>query len=224
MKIETTLEQGNESNCYILEENGHCIVIDPNNAEEITAIIEARRLHPDMILLTHEHVDHILGLNAIREQYSVTVIASEACSEGIGNKRKNMSMAYGLLVYYRKGSVPDSVPEPFICQKADKTFQKEYSFLWQGHRIRMESLPGHSNGSTLIFLDDELIFSGDYLLRLPDGSFSEDAGRLRRLYQTTVNPRLSRLPIDRLIYPGHGAPFRWTEELRALVRSDSIFE
>lgn len=58
-----------ESNCYLLAEDGGCVVIDPNHPQGPLRVLEERGWSPELILLTHEHCDHTAGLEACRERY-----------------------------------------------------------------------------------------------------------------------------------------------------------
>ena len=74
-----------ESNCYLLAEDGGCVVIDPNHPQGPLRVLEARGWSPELILLTHEHCDHTAGLEALRERYpAVRVLASAAVPRGAG--------------------------------------------------------------------------------------------------------------------------------------------
>ena len=49
---------------------------------------------PEYIFLTHEHFDHIWGVNLLKEIYNSHLICSLTCSQKIVNKKKNMSIFY----------------------------------------------------------------------------------------------------------------------------------
>ncbi|WP_288844010.1 MBL fold metallo-hydrolase, partial [uncultured Megasphaera sp.] len=54
------------SNCYIISMEQHALIIDPNLPDAIISHLTANHLYPELILLTHEHCDHISGLNRLR--------------------------------------------------------------------------------------------------------------------------------------------------------------
>ena len=96
---------------------------------------------------------------------------------------------------------------PFVCRPADKTYSEACTLDWRGHTFRFVLLPGHTAGSVGIFLDDDIFFSGDYLLpgmdvilRLPGGSEKD--------YREITEPFLATLPQGIHIYPGHGKDYR----------------
>ena len=56
------------SNCYILYSDSKCIIVDPGSSSniEILEFLKLNNLSPEYIFLTHEHFDHIWGLNDLK--------------------------------------------------------------------------------------------------------------------------------------------------------------
>lgn len=193
------------SNCYLLGEAGRAVVVDPNDPSGPPERLAQLGWAPELILLTHEHCDHMAGLEALRERYpEARVAASAACSEGLQSTRLNMSMMMEVYLSYR--GKPGVAYPPFTCRPAHITYEDGWETRWRGHRLRCVALPGHTPGSAGVFFDETLFFSGDYLipgeeviLRLPGGS-EED-------YRALTQPFLERLGAGLRICPGHGEPY-----------------
>lgn len=210
-KIWTITDKMTESNCYLIEENKKVIVVDPNEAAVIIATLEKYQWKAEQIFLTHEHCDHIKGLNTLRAYCEVPVIAQEKCSEGIQDPVRNMSRLMGVYLYYKNKKCIEDY-QVFVCKKAERTFQKEMCWTFEGHELRAISLPGHTPGSSCLILDRTRLFSGDYLLpgeetvtRFPGGSTKD--------YEKKTKPWLRNLPMGMSVYPGHGPSFRLNEEV-----------
>ena len=192
-----------ESNCYILEENQKAIVIDPNDGKRVAEQLRENGWWPEYIFLTHEHCDHIQGLNEVRKQFPKSrVIAQEICSKNIQSPVGNMSALMETYLHFKYAGRHFHY-EPFICAKAELTFGQQYEMEWEGHRIVLESVPGHTWGSAVMWVDQTVVFSGDYLIkgktdviRLPGGD--------EVAYDRYARPWKQRLPEGTILYPGHG--------------------
>lgn len=61
-----------ETNCYVLKNGNHALIIDPaDEADKIIASIEGYIL--DGVLITHYHFDHISALSEIKEKYNPNI-------------------------------------------------------------------------------------------------------------------------------------------------------
>ena len=65
MKVETFVSGFLDTNTYLLEEDDHLLVIDP--ADHVAVLKRCRDAANITVLLTHEHFDHISGLNRLRD-------------------------------------------------------------------------------------------------------------------------------------------------------------
>lgn len=208
MEIQVITDELVKSNCYLLEEEEEVLVIDPNDGERILQILEMQGLRLAMVILTHEHSDHISGLNRLREYYGPTlpVIASVSCSRNIQSAKMNLSKILGLYLFYLNGERCKDYPV-FCCEPATHAFEKEMHMIWRGRKLDMFEVPGHSEGSIAVILDENFVFSGDSYLIGQDivtgfpGENDED-------YREKALPFFEKLPNACLIYPGHGEIFR----------------
>lgn len=207
MRIERFPSDKLLSNMYVIVENKHAIIIDPYAYTD-----PGIGLDVDEIILTHEHYDHISGVNNWKERFSAPVLCSEACARNIASPKKNMARYFPFLCETQTWVKLDEMPEyeeTYFCS-AEKTFLHEYSFTWQGHFFSLFELPGHSEGGIGILLDHKYFFSGDSVLpdmetelRFPGGSKSN--------WETVSLPKLRELEGDIVVYPGHFDTFSLDE-------------
>ena len=203
-----------DTNMFFFEEENHLLIIDPNDNEE--ALILYSSAASVTVLLTHEHFDHICGLNKLRDicfarfnfpsvsksnNAVFSVIASEPCSERIRNERTNLS-AYADVIAELGGKQISYHWEPFTCASVDIAFSKSYSFHWRGHSVDFYYTPGHSTGSSCIFVDD-MLFVGDTILE--NELMVKFPGSSKKQYREVTVPILEKLLVKTtVVYPGHG--------------------
>ena len=182
------------SNCYILYIDSKCIIVDPgsSNNDKLFDFLNLKNLTPEYIFLTHEHFDHIWGLNDLRSRYlNLKVISSLECSNSIICSKKNMSAFYKDI--------------NFTCLKSDIIFNESFEFDWMGANFHFFVTEGHSLGSICILFNNNLI-TGDTIIlnektvtKLPNGSESKLKSSLLKISEKIT------FPIN--ILAGHGEDF-----------------
>lgn len=197
-----------DSNMYILAENGEALVIDPHISREADKYLRDNNVTKVIILLTHEHFDHTCGIPWFREHYETEVICQEEALNARRQKHFGRPLVISVILADRnemeKVRALESEYSPQIIT-AEQTFSEAWETEWQGHRVYMEHIPGHSPASSLIILDDACVFTGDSLI--PDAEPTvrwpwSDA----EVYKEMVVPRLLRITQECIIYPGHRDP------------------
>lgn len=174
------------------ENNGKSFIIDPGteNDTRITDFLKEKNLILEYIVLTHEHFDHILGVNFLRECFkNIQIISSGKTSDRLPNPKKNLSIFHN--------------QTRLIVEKADIIIE-EGSLDLIGKRFDFFSTPGHTDSSISIKYKNNF-FSGDFLLigervvtNLPTGSKVQ--------YQKTLEQYNTMLE-GMTIFPGHGKPY-----------------
>ncbi len=188
---------------YVIQEDGHAVVIDP--ARDIAP---GKDLKIDLMIVTHEHYDHISGVNAWKEKYRAPLLCSSTCAARLTDPGKNRARHFDafceLQTWMKLEKLPD-IDTAYACQ-ADRVFKDEMFFSWQKHQIRLIEIPGHSPGGIGIYLDNDAFFSGDSLikdceieLRFPGGS--------RKQWLELGEPQIKAVPKGTRIYPGHFESF-----------------
>ena len=203
-----------KANAYMLTAaDGSAVLIDACSPELVSEL-QNRRLVPFAVILTHEHCDHIWGLNALREAYpEMRLIAHSRCSRAIGNPRDNKARQYHVYMALRYGSAYRRNPAQatdYRCEKADICFDTAYQFSWKGLSFHCVHTPGHSPGSALITVNGAFVFSGDTILPQADPFLKLDGGDALA-YEKIAKPILDSLPDESMVFPGHGDRFTMKE-------------
>ncbi|RKJ53442.1 MBL fold metallo-hydrolase [bacterium 1XD42-1] len=194
------------SNSYLLSANGHAVVIDPCNNKLFFQKI--KQLKIDYCFLTHEHYDHINGVNELKTNFKCPVICSKICADRIENPRLNMAHYYPAFIKMQKQEpvTDQKMIIPDYCCKADNVFEYEVLINWQGHQFFLRETPGHSPGSSSILLDKKILFSGDTLV-IGQKTYTRFPGGNPEDFQQYTLSFLRSLPKETVVYPGHYGSF-----------------
>lgn len=194
-----------EVNTYILaDKSGDCAIIDcgcydKGEFEQMTDLIERKKLKPVLLLNTHCHLDHIFGNGMVLNEYGLKTY----CHESEEANRKN-SVQHALFF----GLSMEAPPEPA-------------GFLNDGEEIRFGSVilkalhvPGHAPGSLAFYSEkDNAVFTGDALFAGNIGRTDLPGGDYDSLINSIKN-RLLTLPAETVVYSGHGEESSIGDELR----------
>ena len=176
------------ANCYLIEHEGHALVVDP--CVTVSAILNAAQAvgaQLDGILLTHGHFDHILTLDTLRDATGIPAYIHQADQILLSDGEKN---AFAL----------------FFGQ--DRAFRSAEKSVTDGERIPLGQAyvevihtPGHTAGSVCYRAGDELL-TGDTLFADSFGRYDLYSGDLNTLKGSLS--RLAALDPTLTIFPGHG--------------------
>ncbi len=194
------------SNMYIITGDKRALVIDPNASEEAEQLLKDIGVEHVTIILTHEHFDHISGVNYFRERWQCHVIGSQVCQQYVKEPTKNMSAFFMAMFITRSEEeqqlAQETWSENYRCE-VDESFVEELQMEWEGMTLRLKDTPGHSMASICIMVDNQYIFTGDSLVegakivtRLPGGN--------KQLYRDVTKPFLESLDKRMIVFPGHG--------------------
>lgn len=188
-----------DSNCYIVlnENSRNAVIIDPGtkNMQLRFPGLNGKGFVLDYLFMTHEHFDHIAGVDSLKANYSCLTVCSAVCSGNISDRKKNLSVFY------------DQVG--FECSPADIIFIDRMDLKWNDYTISLHQTKGHSEGGMIIKIEN-LLFTGDTVIKgkktvvkLPD-SDKEDLIRSIDIISTFLDKKT-------MIYPGHGESFSINE-------------
>lgn len=191
-------------NMYVLQEDKHCILIDPN----VIDIVWLNECQIEYILLTHEHYDHISGVNYWQNKTNAKVVASHDCDIGMQDPNINLSKTFQqfcAIQTVRNIDLEKIQNVNYTC-KADIVYDHNLEINWHGNDIHFFALPGHSKGSSGILVNNKALFAGDSLLKdYPvTGCFP---GSSKDDWQQISIPNLKMLEDEIRVYSGHFEDF-----------------
>lgn len=184
-----------DSNCYILHQAGKekCVIIDPgtNGSEDVIQFLESNGLTPVYIILTHEHFDHIWGVQSLVDKYQCKVICSGLCGHRISIAKCNLSFFHDQVGFTVN-----------VDTMSSESLPNGISF--HDSQILFKNTPGHTDSCMCIIIGG-LLFTGDTLIpgektvtKLPTGSKVALKSTLLWMKKLFTENNFT-------VYPGHGA-------------------
>lgn len=177
-------------NTYIIIEKDEAVIIDPGaSLEAIKTLLEENELTLKFVLLTHGHVDHIICVNDLIEEYDIDVYVHELERDFMFDPNLNLSgMMYKKIIVNQKKNI--------------KTFTNKQLFTINDKTIEVLHVPGHTRGCSAfkyknkVFVGDTIFSDGVGRTDLPTGSNVQ--------LEESINILLNNYTDNTVLYPGHG--------------------
>lgn len=184
-----------QENTYVLyDDQGEAFVIDPgnSNAEENKALsdfIDQKKLKLKRLLLTHAHIDHILGVHYVFDRYGLLPEVHHNDLFFVDRMAQSAAM-YGINC--------EQAPAPGrFLNEGEKVVLGKYEF-------DCIFTPGHSPGSISFYnQENKLLISGDVLFRGSIGRSDLPMGDHETLI-SSIKEKLLPLGDEVKVYSGHG--------------------
>ena len=184
-------------NTYVLsDETGEAIIIDPGNHDrsefqQLTEYIQENGLTPVRIVNTHAHIDHVLGVSAVKRKYKIP-FSLHKIDEPLLKAVKTYASNYGFSQF----------DEPEI----DSYLTEGDLVTFGTSSLKVIFVPGHAPGH-VAFVNDQQHFaiSGDVLFRQSIGRTDLPGGDFETLIHS-IRTKLFTLDDDYAVYSGHMGP------------------
>ncbi len=174
-------------NCYILEDNKECFIIDPGyNSDKIIDYVKVNNYAVKGILLTHSHFDHIGAINA----FNVPIYLHKY---EMNNFYDTLNRSFD---FY-------NLPKPYSLKDINLIpIDDTKTFKCGNEIISVIHTPGHTSGSVCFKFKDEL-YTGDTLFANSVGKWEFSTGNKGEL-KTSILKLIETLNENTIICPGHG--------------------
>ena len=186
------------TNCWVLaaEKGSECIIVDPGMPDisaEIEMIIEEEGLKPVAVLLTHGHLDHTFSVIPLADGYGIPAYIHSEDRKALLHPELLLSKEFASSLTTKEWNEPNEVQELKNNQKFEAV----------GLDITAIHAPGHTAGSLMFTVNDEVLISGDVLFAGSIGRTDQPTGSqeaMARTLKTKVIPLGDHLRV----LPGHG--------------------
>jgi len=186
------------TNCWFIADKpgGECVIVDPGMPDVsnmVAMILNEHRLKPVAAIITHGHLDHTFSIVPVADGYQIpTYIHSEDRA---------------LLLHPERAHGPEFLATLSAMQFSEPTDVRE---LRHGSDVEMLGMkfqaihaPGHTRGSLMFTVNDEILISGDVLFAGAIGRTDLPSGSSQSMQETLINKVLP-LSDDLRVLPGHG--------------------
>lgn len=184
-------------NTYVIfNDDKDAFILDPGNFSDeetnsLDKFIEENDLKIQNIILTHAHIDHVLGLQKAFDKYNVPVLMHELDQE-ILDRNPMDANRFGFFF---------------------KPFEGEISYLKENEILRLGKdefkilhVPGHSPGHIAFYNEaQKAIISGDVLFEGSIGRTDLYKGNHEDLIKN-ITEKLFVLDDETMVFNGHGNP------------------
>ena len=178
-------------NTYVLTTDGEHLLIDPgfSNETEYQEVKKALTGRLKAVVLTHAHVDHVLGLSRLKNDFDVPVYLSNQDRflwENFGSQAQMFGLNQTGFSF-----VPEELPDEGSFKVGNFEFECLYT-------------PGHSpDHISLYFEKENFVIAGDALFKESIGRTDLYKGDFELLAKS-IKEKLYTLPEETRVYAGHG--------------------
>ncbi len=175
-------------NSYLVVNGKRAMIIDPGSGiGSILSKIDAEELELEAIVATHGHIDHVDGVNIVKNKFDVPFYINNIDLDLL----KNVSMQANMF----------GIPSPGeITQNRELPGSGDIEII--GLNLELYYTPGHSKGSVSIKIDD-VVFSGDTLFNFSIGRTDLPGGSHEELIKS-IRENLLIMPDETRVLSGHG--------------------
>ena len=186
------------TNCWVIATapGAECVVIDPGMpdvSDQLSAILEQFKLRPVAVIATHGHLDHTFSIRPIADGYEIPAYIHSEDRSCLIHPERAVSAEWGATLAKMEFVEPRDVRE---LRNGDILELVGLSF-------KTIHAPGHTRGSLMFEVSNEVLLSGDVLFAGSIGRTDLPTGSAQDMDHTL---RTKVLPLgDHLrVLPGHG--------------------
>ncbi len=185
-----------ENTYVVFNDNKNASIIDPGNftteeTQTLQKFIADKELKVQNILLTHAHIDHVLGLQTVYDHYKAPVLMHQLEQE-ILDRNPMDANRFGFFF------------KPFV---GEIQYLKEDEILkLDDDQFKILHVPGHSPGHIAFYNEaQKFMISGDVLFEGSIGRTDLYKGNSEQLI-TSITSKIFPLPEETRVFNGHGNP------------------
>lgn len=187
------------TNCWVLatEPGSECVVIDPGMPDvslQLEAMLQQHNLKPVAVIATHGHLDHTFSIQPIADGYAIPTYIHSEDRAYLSSPEKLLGAEFAATVSAMDFSEPVEVRElrnGEVVELVGLTFKAIHA-------------PGHTRGSLMFEVSDQVLVSGDVLFAGSIGRTDLPTGSAKEM-EETLRKKVIPLSDHLQVLPGHGS-------------------
>ncbi len=195
LRVETFTFNPFQENTYLLiNDDNECWIVDPgmygvDEEQAMFRFIADNQLKPQQVINTHAHIDHVLGIDAMKQKYGIPFGMHQLDQPVLANAGGS-AMMFG----FNFGATP--VVDFFIDEHKPLQLGKD--------EVTVRFTPGHSPGSIVFYYEPgQWVIGGDVLF-LGSVGRTDLPGGDHEVLMNSIQSQLYVLPDETVVHPGHG--------------------
>ena len=186
------------TNCWVIatEPGAECVVIDPGMpdvSQQLTEILDKHNLKPVAVIATHGHLDHTFSIQPIADGYGIPSYIHSEDRAALSNPENLVSSEFQSMLSGMSFSEPKDVRELRNGDDIDLV----------GLSFKAIHAPGHTRGSLMFEVSNEVLVSGDVLFSGSIGRTDLPTGSAKDM-EETLRKKVVPLSDHLRVLPGHG--------------------
>jgi len=186
------------TNCWVLasEPGSECVVIDPGMPDVSLAleqILQRHNLKPVAVIATHGHLDHTFSIQPIADGYEIPTYIHSEDRAYLSAPEKLLGAEFAATVAEMNFVEPSQVRELRNGEVIDLV----------GLSFRAIHAPGHTRGSLMFEVSEQVLVSGDVLFAGSIGRTDLPTGSAKEM-EETLRKKVIPLSDHLEVLPGHG--------------------
>lgn len=185
------------TNCWVIapKAGSECVVIDPGMPDisaMLDEVLKRHSLKPVAVIATHGHLDHTFSIQPIADGYSIPAYIHSLDRIAFSHPEQYLSPEFAATLSAMDFVEPGDVRE----------LRNEEVVELVGMKFKAIHAPGHTPGSLVFVVDDELLVSGDVLFAGSIGRTDLPGGSAEAMEQT-LRKKIMPMADHLRVLPGH---------------------
>ena len=187
------------TNCWVLatEPGSECVVIDPGMPDvslQLEAMLQQHNLKPVAVIATHGHLDHTFSIQPIADGYEIPAYIHSEDRAYLSSPEKLLGAEFAATVSAMDFSEPAEMRELRNGEVVELV----------GLSFKAIHAPGHTRGSLMFEVSDQVLVSGDVLFAGSIGRTDLPTGSAKEM-EETLRKKVIPLSDHLQVLPGHGS-------------------